>query len=253
MLLRKPVDFPTRMSPMSIAEKTKLAQYQKRLEQDFFNVVEGMLKILDSKDHYTSCHSYYVMQISVKLAKRFGFDDARVELVRGASLLHDIGKVGIPYGILNKRTKLTSDEFATIKGHPEIGSRMVGGFEQFAGAGGIIRHHHERFDGKGYPNRIGGREIPLEARLIAVADSYHAMTSHRSYKGSRDRTYVVEEFKRCRGTQFDPEVTDVLIEMVSTDDEFADCGGTTATLSEGRKVPTPSFQRLLSPSSGFAL
>lgn len=249
MLLRKPVDFPTRMTPPSIAEKTKLAQYQRRLEQDFFNIVDAMLKVLDSKDRYTSCHSYYVMQISVKLARHFGFDESRVELVRSASLLHDIGKVGIPHGILNKKTKLTSDEFSMIKGHPEIGSRMVGDFEQFAGASGIIRHHHERFDGKGYPNRIGGRDIPLEARLIAVADSYHAMTSSRTYKKSLDRAYIVDEFKRCRGTQFDPEVTDALIDMVSTDDEFE----AAATWKEGRNVPIPSIQRLLDPSAGFAM
>lgn len=204
-----------------IVNKTKIAQYQERLEKDFFNLIETMVKILGSKDLYTSHHSFFVMEISVKLAQRFGFDRERLARIRTASLLHDIGKVGIPYSVLNKKEKLTDAEFVMIKEHPVIGSLMVEDFEKFAGIDRIIRHHHERFDGTGYPGRIAGEDIPLEARLIAAADSYHAMASRRAYKESRDRSYIVEEFRRCRGTQFDPEVADVFIEMIETDPEFA--------------------------------
>ncbi len=195
-------------------------QYRKRLERDFFNLIEAMVKILGSKDRYTFHHSLFVMEIGVKLAERFDFEEDRLARMRTASLLHDIGKVGIPYGILNKKERLTEQEFAMIREHPVIGSLMVEDFEQFAGIDRIIRYHHERYDGTGYPSGLAGTDIPLEARLIAVADSYHAMASRRAYKESRDRSYIAQELLRCRGAQFDPEVVDVFVDMIETDPEF---------------------------------
>ena len=200
---------------------TKVSHCRRQLEKDFFNLIETMIKILGSKDSYTSHHSFFVMEISVGLARRFDFGRERLERMRTAALLHDIGKVGIPYGILNKKEKLTDAEFAMIREHPVIGSLMVEDFEKFAGIDRIIRYHHERFDGKGYPSGISGAAIPMEARIISVVDSYHAMASRRSYKESLDRAYIVEELRRCRGTQFDPEVVDVFIDMIETDPTFA--------------------------------
>lgn len=219
-----------------VADEKKTLKSRKHLEEGFFNLVDTLINILGTKDLYTSHHSFFVMEASIRLAKRFGISGDRLIRFKTASLLHDIGKIGIPYNIINKADSLTHDEFALIREHPVIGSRMVESFEQFGGIDRIIRHHHEKFDGTGYPSRLAGRDIPFEARLITVVDSYHAMASRRSYKDSKDQFYIIEEFRRCSRTHFDPEIAEAFVEMMQSDKDFATYKNAYVNNREKRKV-----------------
>ncbi len=197
-----------------LVDQTKIVEYQKRLERDFRALIDMLVYILESKDTYTARHSYWVKEISMKLARKIGLTKEQEFLIEVAGMLHDIGKVGIPYSIINKKSRLTDEEYELIKTHPDKGRKMVENFTRFERIDKIICDHHERYDGKGYPNGIMGTNIPLEARILAVADSFHAMASRRSYRNKMDSSYVEGEFMRGSGSQFDPNVVACMLDMI---------------------------------------
>jgi diguanylate cyclase (GGDEF)-like protein len=164
---------------------------------------------VDAKDAYTRSHSQTVSQLSGLIAAELGFDSAHVAQMRLAGLLHDVGKIGIPDAILNKPAKLTPDEYETMKTHSVLGHDIVLAADMPVEAG-WIRHHHERYDGHGYPDGISGESIPLESRIILVADSFEAMTSDRPYRKAPGQQFAIDELHRHSASQFDPHVVDAL-------------------------------------------
>jgi diguanylate cyclase (GGDEF)-like protein len=173
---------------------------------------------VDAKDSYTRSHSQTVSQLSAVIATALGLEPARVARIRLAGLLHDVGKIGIPDAILNKPAKLTEDEYEQMKGHSLVGHDIVFAADMPTEAR-WIRHHHERYDGHGYPDRISGPAIPLESRIIFVADSFEAMTSDRRYRKAPSQQYAIDELHRHSGTQFDPDVVDAICRTLQHDAE----------------------------------
>lgn len=197
-----------------LIDQTKIVEYQRRLERDFRALIDMLVYILESKDTYTARHSYWVKEISMKLARRMNFTKEQEFLIEIAGMLHDIGKVGIPYSIINKNGRLTDEEYELIKTHPDKGCKMVESFTRFERIDKIIQAHHERYDGKGYPCGLKGAEIPLEARVLGAADAFHAMASKRSYRNKQESSYIEDEFIRGSGSQFDPSIVAYMLEMI---------------------------------------
>jgi putative nucleotidyltransferase with HDIG domain len=166
-----------------------------------------IVKKVEEKDRYTYMHSDRVANYSIKIAKKLKLNTQHLENLNMASLLHDIGKVHVPEEILKKPTKLTTEEFSIIKKHPSDGAEMIRGtfYEDLAP---IIEQHHERLNGSGYPHGLKGDDILLEARIIAVSDTFDAMTEDRVYRKANDAKYALDEIKRCSGTLYDPEVVE---------------------------------------------
>ena len=187
------------------------------LYEDLQNLLMGMLHSLtasiDAKDPYTRGHSQRVALISRRLAEMSGLDAHRVERVYLAGVLHDIGKIGIPEAVLRKPGRLTDAEFEHVKRHPATGATILGGIRQMADIIPAILSHHERPDGKGYPRGLAGREIPLEALIVGLADGFDAMTSSRTYRSAMPLEAVVEEIRRCSGTQFDARVVKLMLSI----------------------------------------
>lgn len=184
------------------------AEAYHRLKQSFFQTVQSLVSAVEAKDLYTESHSLRVSQYAVFIAEEMGYDENFREKIRVTGLLHDIGKIGIGDLILNKKGKLTSEEYGIIKRHPDIACRILKGIELDGDIINGIRYHHERYDGKGYPNHFGGEDIPIIASIISVADAFDAMTSERSYKEAISFGKAAEELLKNRGTQFNPEVVD---------------------------------------------
>lgn len=169
---------------------------------------------VDAKDTSTSQHSYRVSIYAVQIAQRMGFSKKECENLRHAARMHDIGKIGIPDSVLNKPGRLTDEEYAIMKSHVVQGSNILKGFTLIDHVVEGARYHHERYDGKGYPDGLKGEEIPLYGRIIGVADAFDAMTANRVYRKQLDLDYVLGEMKRCKGTQFDPKCVDILLELI---------------------------------------
>ncbi len=183
-------------------------------------VMLALSKAVDAKDHYTNGHSQRVAQYAKEIAKRMGKTKKEQEEIYELGLLHDIGKIGISEEIINKRGKLTEDEFAEIKNHTVIGWDILKTINEIPWLSKGARWHHERFDGNGYPDGLSGKDIPEEARIICLADSYDAMTSKRSYSFPRKQNEVREEIVSCSGTQFDPDIAKYLIDMIDEDTDY---------------------------------
>lgn len=181
---------------------------QEAVQQD---VVEALATTLLERDRYTGEHSESVVEMAAAVAHRLGLDAAEVSRVRAAALLHDIGKVAIPDHVLNKRSKLDAQEWELMKEHPVIGWRILNAIPGLGGVARIVRHEHERFDGRGYPDGLAGQEIPVGSRIILACDAYHAMITDRPYRAGMPHQNAVQELATCAGSQFDPEVTGVLI------------------------------------------
>ncbi len=182
------------------------------LENTFRETIQGFAHAIEAKDAYTHGHSENVTRLCDGAARAMGLDGEFRDALRQAGLLHDIGKIGIPSSILNKPGKLTPDEYEAIKGHPAMGQRILDPISFLREVVPVVYHHHERFDGTGYPTGLGGAEIPLASRLMAVADTYDAMTSDRAYRRGLSHKEAVAELRRCAGTQFDPECVDAFLE-----------------------------------------
>ena len=194
-------------------QQRELELAQRQIEMGNQTII-AIAKTVDAKDQRTSQHSQRVSEYSVMIAKELGFDEAECENLKRAALMHDIGKIGIPDAILNKPARLTDEEYAIMKSHTMRGGEILKGFTLLNHVVEGALYHHERYDGRGYPNGLAGEDIPLYARIIGVADAFDAMTANRVYRKQMDMEYVLNEMRKGRGTQFDPEITDILLRLV---------------------------------------
>ena len=185
-----------------------------KLEKAYLESIETLRYTVEAKDTYTRGHSDRVSEYSVLIGKTLNLPESEIRTLQVGGLFHDIGKIGVPDVILQKESKLTDDEYSEIKNHPSIGAHILSTATIFKDIIPIVKHHHERYDGKGYPSQLKGEEIPYLARIAAIADSFDAMTSKRTYRDSLPMEKVISEFQRCRGTQFDPELTDVFLDIL---------------------------------------
>lgn len=183
-------------------------------------MVKALANTIDAKDSYTNGHSTRVAEYSVLLAKRMGYTGEKLEHLYYAAVLHDIGKIGVPREIINKPSRLTDEEYAMIKSHPVTGSNILKEVTEIPDIAIGAKYHHERYDGKGYPDGLSGTDIPELARIIGVADAYDAMTSKRSYRDVLAQDIVREEIIKGKGTQFDPEIAEVMLELMDEDMEY---------------------------------
>jgi putative nucleotidyltransferase with HDIG domain len=172
-------------------------------------LASALARAVDAKDSYTRSHCQTVSQLTGLIAAELGLDDTRLESIRLAGLLHDVGKIGIPDAILNKPAKLTDEEYAQMQTHSILGYDIVAAADLPLHAR-WVRHHHERYDGHGYPDGLAGEDIPLESRIILVADAFEAMTSNRPYRQAPGQQFAVSELRRHAGTQFDAQVVAAL-------------------------------------------
>lgn len=185
-----------------------------KLENSYLESIETLRYTVEAKDTYTRGHSDRVSEFSVLIGKYVGLSDVDLKTLQIGGLFHDIGKIGVPDTILQKNSKLTDDEYSEIKNHPSIGSHILSTASIFKDIIPIVKHHHERFDGHGYPSQLAGNDIPYLARITAIADTFDAMTSKRSYRDALPLDVVIAEFERCKGSQFDPELADVFLNIL---------------------------------------
>lgn len=183
-------------------------------------VVQTLAEAIDAKDTYTNGHSGRVAEYSREIAKRAGYSDSEQRDIYMMGLLHDVGKIGIPDQVINKPGRLDDSEYETIKTHPAKGAKILDTVKDMPQLVTGARWHHERYDGKGYPDGLQGTDIPEEARIIAVADAYDAMTSNRSYRSGMEQSRVREQIEGGKGTQFDPRFADIMLEMIDEDTEY---------------------------------
>ena len=181
------------------------------------NIIRSLASAIDAKDRYTSGHSQRVADYAVRLAQKLGKPEDFRQILYYAGLLHDVGKMRVPDSVINKPGKLTDEEFEQIKTHPVSGYHILRGIHKDERIAYGARYHHERYDGKGYPNGLAGEDIPEIARIIAVADAYDAMASERSYRTILPQNVIREEIKKGRGTQFDPQVADAMLLIMDED------------------------------------
>ena len=208
------------------------------LERSSFEAIESLNAAVDAKDPSTAGHSQRVEEIAAQIGRELEFDPARLELLRLGALFHDIGKLAVPDAILLKPARLTRQEFEVIKRHCNDGARIVDRFGPLRPVVSIIRHHHERWSGDGYPAGLEGETIPIEASIVGVADSWDAMTTNRPYKAMLSVEEAREEVKRCRGTQFRPDVVDALLKAMERDPEaFAPLAAQPDAASEKSRLP----------------
>lgn len=179
----------------------------------FMGVLHALTRSIDAKDAYTRGHSQRVAELSRSLAQKIGLPEEQCERIYLSGLLHDVGKIGVPEAVLTKPGRLTEEEFAAIKKHPEIGAQILGSIRQLQDIIPGVLYHHERWDGRGYPYRIAGDAIPLMGRIICVADSFDAMGSTRTYRAAMSPETVLAEIARCGGTQFDPQLAAVFVKL----------------------------------------
>lgn len=183
-------------------------------------IVQTLAEAIDAKDNYTNGHSGRVAKYTREIARRFGYSQKRQDEIYMMGLLHDVGKIGVPDAVINKPAKLTEEEYAQIKTHPVMGDRILKNIRERPKLAVGARWHHERYDGTGYPDGLSGDKIPEEARIIAVADAYDAMTSRRSYRGILPQDIVRNEIKTGKGKQFDPAFADIMLDMIEEDKDY---------------------------------
>ncbi len=185
------------------------------MKQSFVSSILSLASALEAKDPYTRGHSNRVATYSTIIARKYGLDDERVESIRLMALMHDIGKIGVPDEIIDKPGKLTNEEFGKIKQHPNNGLRIIEPLLKKNPDLSYVKSHHERYDGKGYPDGLAGKGIPLEASIMAISDSFDAMTSDRPYRSAMSREEALLECKENKGKQFHPEITDIFMDIIS--------------------------------------
>ncbi|MCR5487318.1 MAG: HD domain-containing protein [Lachnospiraceae bacterium] len=198
----------------------KLERKHRETYEQFEQTAEALAGAIDAKDAYTNGHSRRVAEYSLRIAKAVGRSEEECEKVYFAALLHDVGKIGIPNSIINKKGRLSDSEFEQIKRHPVLGGQILSSIKNSPWLSIGARYHHERYGGKGYPEGLKGEEIPEIARMIAVADAYDAMTSNRSYRNAIPQHIVREEIVKGVGTQFDPEFAMAMLHMIDEDTEY---------------------------------
>ena len=191
------------------------------LQQMFEGTIQSLVSALDAKDAYTCGHSNRVSELTVELASRLGYDEEGISRVRMGGILHDIGKIGIDDAVLRKPGRLTDEEFDQIKQHPVLGYEILKGIRQFRKILPSVRHHHESWDGSGYPDGLAGDEIPRDAQIMAVADAFDAMTSDRPYRSGMPLEKVISIFEGGSGSQWAADVVDVLLGMPEVMERYA--------------------------------
>ena len=198
---------------------TTLSISNKPASQDntsiILDTIYALAATVDAKDHYTYGHSKKVSKYACDIASKLGYSEEQIKVIRIAGLLHDIGKIGVSDEILLKNKNLNDEEWKPIHSHPNMGVAILKHVESIKGCLPGVLYHHEKYDGTGYPQGLKGENIPLDARILAVADSYDAMTSNRSYRdNSWNAGRAIEELIRCSGTQFDPKIVQVFIKLL---------------------------------------
>ena len=205
------IDYTNRLNE-EVARQTAVAEERSRkIEQMSFQTIQTLANAIDAKDPYTKGHSSRVSQYAVAVAEAAGWEPDRVSDLHYAALLHDIGKIGVPDSILNKPRRLTDVEYDIIKSHTTMGGEILRNRIMIGMAEDIARSHHERYDGSGYPGGLKGEEISEEARIVAIADAFDAMSSNRVYRKACDREHILRELTEGRGRQFDPQYTDIFL------------------------------------------
>lgn len=199
----------------SIGEQAASALYRVelfvQLEESYLETVLALAKAVDAKDTYTADHAQRVATIALAIGREMEMPEHDLEALRYGAILHDIGKIGVPDAVLQKPSLLNPAEWAQMREHPAIGARILAAVPYLVGAAQIVRHHHERYDGKGYPDGLAGEAIPLGARILTVVDSYSAITDSRVYKEARSHAEAVLELRKGAGTQFDPRVVELFL------------------------------------------
>ena len=221
--LRQTVIFTIAIS-LSVVLILLLILFRSNRKQEEFThmrqVVEALAAAIDAKDAYTNGHSGRVADYAVEISRRYGYSKKKQNELHMIGLLHDVGKIGIPDSVINKPGKLTPEEYDIIKTHSEIGAQMLSRSSEMRKLSDGVRWHHERYDGRGYPDGLVGENIYEEARIIAVADAYDAMTSERSYRAALPQDVVRSEIEKGKGAQFDPVFADIMLKMIDEDKEY---------------------------------
>jgi HD-GYP domain-containing protein (c-di-GMP phosphodiesterase class II) len=199
-------------------EVEELVQENNRV---YYETIKTLAKTIDAKDTYTGGHCDRVTEVSTKIGIRLGLSSDDIRVLSYSGMLHDIGKIGISEAIITKEGKLTEEEFDEIKKHPEIGFGILKNINFLKRSSEVVYRHHEKLDGSGYPNNLKGDEIDILSRIIAVADSFDAMSSDRSYRKALSREICISELKRCSGSQFDGKIVSVLIDLLDDDEIIA--------------------------------
>ena len=198
-------------------------EVEKKTEENeklFMHVVHSLADAIDAKDTYTNGHSGRVARYSKEIARRYGYSEKAQSDIYMMGLLHDVGKIGVPDAVINKPAKLNDEEYEIIKNHPVMGARILKNIKEMPSLATGARWHHERYGGGGYPDGLVGDDIPEEARIIAVADAYDAMSSRRSYRDVLPQKVVREEIEKGKGTQFAPQFADIMLAMIDEDTEY---------------------------------
>ncbi len=216
------------ISKYSMASNNKV--FYNELRELFYKTIRAISNALDTKDSYTNGHSLRVTLYSMILAKELNLDDSYMEDIEIAGLLHDIGKIAMPKSILCKNGKLTDEEFLIMKSHPVRGEKIVINIKKLQMISEWVKSHHEKWDGTGYPDGLRGTQIPLPGRIIALADTYDAMTSTRPYRTALSHEVAISEIKRCAGTQFDPNLAEIFIKLE-------------AKINDARMNPEEAYQK----------
>lgn len=193
----------------------ELRDTNEKLEKAYLESVQTLRYTVEAKDPYTRGHSDRVSEYSELIGKYLGLSEEDLHLLKVGGLFHDIGKIGVPDSILLKTSRLTDDEYSEIKNHPSIGAHILSNATLFQDIIPVVKHHHERFDGFGYPGKLAGENIPYLARIAAVADSYDAMTSKRTYRDPMPLDVVKQEIEKNKGTQFDSKIADTFLDILS--------------------------------------
>lgn len=198
-------------------QQEELDKRKKNIEEMSLQLMQMLSTTIEAKDEYTKGHSHRVAEYSVLIARELGWNEKELSNLKNAAHLHDIGKIAIPDTILNKPSKLSEEEFSIIKKHTIIGANILKNISLIDHVQEIVRNHHERYDGNGYPDGLKGKEIPLHARIVTVADSYDAMSSQRIYRNQLPPEKIIQELENNKGTQFDPEITDIFLKLLRED------------------------------------
>lgn len=215
-LMRLQTDLKKEVQRMT---KQIIAEHKKN-ERLSLQIVQTLAGTIDAKDSYTKGHSNRVALYTREIAKRYGYSEKAQEEIYMMGLLHDVGKIGVPDAVLRKVTRLTDEEYAQIKTHPMVGFEILKTITEMPKLAIGARWHHERYDGRGYPDNLRGKDIPEEARIIAVADAYDAMSSRRSYHEIFSQEYIIGEFVNGKGTQFDPVFAEIMLNIISEDKNY---------------------------------
>lgn len=212
--LKKAIEDVLTKTKKELLVKDTSVSVEDTLKKHYLDTLKSLSKVIESRDPYTKRHSEQVAKYAIEIAKELGSSDEEIEIMEQAALLHDIGKIGVKDSILHKPDKLNSEEWKEVKKHPEIGEEILQPFKLLHIEQAMIRYHHERFDGTGYPDGLKGEETPIYARILAVADSYDAMVSLRPYRRAFTSQEVKEELEKCKSNQFDPRIVDAFLRVL---------------------------------------